>query len=93
MVQRHRRPSIAMPDGTGGFRAGQPVLDRELAAAPGVLQAAAHLVPRIERSGLDRGAVPERAAKGFACWTQFVAMTFCQLAHADCQRQPACWQS
>ena len=29
----------------------------------------------------------ERAAKGFACWTQFVAMTFCQLAHADSLRE------
>jgi Domain of unknown function (DUF4372)/Transposase DDE domain len=28
----------------------------------------------------------ERNAKGFTCWTQFVAMTFCQLAHADSLR-------
>src|ERR1017187_8815378 len=31
----------------------------------------------------------ERAAKGFACWTQFVAMTFCQLAHADSHARSA----
>ena len=28
----------------------------------------------------------ERNAKGFTCWTQFVAMLFCQLAHADSLR-------
>ena len=29
----------------------------------------------------------ERNAKGFACRTQFVAMLFCQLAHADSLRE------
>lgn len=29
----------------------------------------------------------ERNAKGFACWTQFVAMLFCQLAKADSLRE------
>jgi hypothetical protein len=29
----------------------------------------------------------ERAAKGFRCWDQFVAMTFCQLAGADSLRE------
>lgn len=29
----------------------------------------------------------ERAAKGFACWTQFVAMLFCQLGRADSLRE------
>lgn len=29
----------------------------------------------------------ERHAKGFTCWTQFVAMLFCQLAHADSLRE------
>jgi hypothetical protein len=29
----------------------------------------------------------ERAAKGFDCWTQFVAMLFCQLGHADSLRE------
>jgi hypothetical protein len=29
----------------------------------------------------------ERDAKGFSCWTQFVSMLFCQLAHADSLRE------
>jgi len=29
----------------------------------------------------------EYRAKGFTCWTQFVAMLFCQLAHADSLRE------
>lgn len=29
----------------------------------------------------------EYGAKGFTCWTQFVAMLFCQLAHADSLRE------
>ena len=29
----------------------------------------------------------ERAAKGFTCWTQFVAMLFCQVARADSLRE------
>jgi Transposase DDE domain/Domain of unknown function (DUF4372) len=29
----------------------------------------------------------ERCAKGFGCWTQFVSMLFCQLAHADSLRE------
>jgi hypothetical protein len=29
----------------------------------------------------------ERGAKGFSCWTQFVSMLFCQLAHADSLRE------
>jgi Domain of unknown function (DUF4372) len=29
----------------------------------------------------------ERAAKGFSCKTQLVAMLFCQLAHADSSRE------
>jgi hypothetical protein len=29
----------------------------------------------------------EHAAKGFRCWDQFVAMTFCQLAGADSLRE------
>jgi hypothetical protein len=37
-----------------------------------------HLVARHEA---------ERAAKGFTCWTQFVAMMFCHLAHADSLRE------
>ena len=29
----------------------------------------------------------ERGAKGFGCWTQFVAMLFCHLGHADTLRE------
>jgi hypothetical protein len=29
----------------------------------------------------------ERHARGFTCWTQFVAMLFCQLARADSLRE------
>jgi len=29
----------------------------------------------------------ERDAKGFSCWTQFVSMLLCQLAHADSLRE------
>ncbi|HEX9121345.1 MAG TPA: DUF4372 domain-containing protein, partial [Terriglobales bacterium] len=44
--------------------------------------------PRTEFASLVKKHLAERAAKGFTCWTQFVAMTFCQLAHADsCQRR------
>src|SRR5260370_11757266 len=42
--------------------------------------------PRMEFAALVKKHLAERAAKGFACWTQFVAMTFCQLAHADSLR-------
>jgi hypothetical protein len=36
--------------------------------------------PRMEFGSLVKKHQAERAAKGFTCWTQFVAMTFCQLA-------------
>ena len=42
--------------------------------------------PRTEFASLINTHLAERAAKGFTCWTQFVAMTFCQLAHADSLR-------
>src|SRR5258708_35439189 len=42
--------------------------------------------PRTEFAALVKKHQAERAAKGFTCWTQFVAMTFCQLAHADSLR-------
>jgi hypothetical protein len=29
----------------------------------------------------------EKAAKGFSCWSQFVAMMFCQLAQAKSLRE------
>ena len=43
--------------------------------------------PRTEFASLVKEHLAERAAKGFTCWTQFVAMTFCQLAHADSLRE------
>jgi hypothetical protein len=43
--------------------------------------------PRTEFATLVKEHSAERAAKGFTCWTQFVAMTFCQLARADSLRE------
>ena len=43
--------------------------------------------PRTEFASLVNKHQAERSAKGFTCWTQFVAMTFCQLAHADSLRE------
>ena len=43
--------------------------------------------PRTEFGSLVKKHRAEHAAKGFTCWTQFVAMTFCQLAHADSLRE------
>jgi hypothetical protein len=43
--------------------------------------------PPTEFGSLVKKHQAERAAKGFTCWTQFVAMTFCQLAHADSLRE------
>jgi len=43
--------------------------------------------PRAEFASLVKKHLAERAAKGFTCWTQLVAMTFCQLAHADSLRK------
>jgi hypothetical protein len=46
-----------------------------------------HHFPRAEFAALVTKHKAEYAAKGFACWTQFVAMLFCQLAHADSLRE------
>ena len=43
--------------------------------------------PRTEFASLVKRHAAEHAAKGFTCWTQFVSMTFCQLAHADSLRE------
>jgi len=43
--------------------------------------------PRLEFAALVKKHKAERAAKGFDCWTQFVAMLFCQLGHADSLRE------
>lgn len=46
-----------------------------------------HHFPRLEFARLVHKHRAERAAKGFDCWTQFVAMLFCQLGHADSLRE------
>lgn len=43
--------------------------------------------PRGEFQALVKEHQAERDAKGFSCWTQFVAMLFCQLARADSLRE------
>ena len=43
--------------------------------------------PRDEFEMLVREHEAERNAKGFTCWTQFVAMLFCHLAKADSLRE------
>jgi hypothetical protein len=43
-------------------------------------------VPRNEFAKLVNRHQGEYRAKGFTCWTQFTAMLFCQLAHADSLR-------
>ena len=43
--------------------------------------------PKSEFAALVEKHEAERNAKGFACWTQFVAMIFCSLAHADSLRE------
>jgi hypothetical protein len=43
--------------------------------------------PRTEFAALVKKHGAERAAKGFACWTQFIAMLFCQLGRADSLRE------
>ena len=42
--------------------------------------------PVLEFAALVKKHSAERAAKGFSCRTQLVAMLFCQLAHADSLR-------
>ncbi len=43
--------------------------------------------PRTEFAALVKKHGAEHAAKGFTCWTQFVAMLFCQLGRADSLRE------
>jgi len=43
--------------------------------------------PRTEFERLVKKHGAERAAKGFTCWAQFVAMLFCQLARTDSLRE------
>jgi Domain of unknown function (DUF4372)/Transposase DDE domain len=46
-----------------------------------------HHFPRAEFAALVKKHNAERYSKGFTCWTQFVAMLFCQLARADSLRE------
>ena len=46
-----------------------------------------HHFPRADFAALVRKHGAERNIKGFPCWTQFVAMMFCQLARADSLRE------
>ena len=43
--------------------------------------------PRTEFATLVHKHQAERRAKGFSCWTQFVAMVFCQLSRTDSLRE------
>ena len=43
--------------------------------------------PRFQFAQLVKKHGAERHAKGFTCWTQFVAMSFCHLARADSLRE------
>ena len=45
------------------------------------------LFPRAEFQQSVKEHDAERHARGFTCWGQFVAMLFCQLAHADSLRE------
>ena len=45
-----------------------------------------HHFPRTEFAALVKATKAERHARGFTCWTQFVAMMFSHLAHADSLR-------
>ena len=42
--------------------------------------------PKLEFDGLVRKHEADKGAKGFATWTQLVAMLFCQLARTDSLR-------
>lgn len=46
-----------------------------------------HHFPRSEFGALVKQHRAEHSAKGFTCWTQLVAMLFCQLARADSLRE------
>ena len=45
------------------------------------------LFPRLEFQQLVQQHRAERHARGFECWTQFVAMLFCQLGRAHSLRE------
>jgi hypothetical protein len=45
------------------------------------------LIPRLAFEAQVREHQAERHARGFACWTQLIAMLFCQLGHAQSLRE------
>jgi len=45
------------------------------------------LIPRLEFEAAVREQKAERHARGFSSWTQFIAMLFCQLGHAQSLRE------
>jgi hypothetical protein len=45
------------------------------------------LIPRGQFNQAVKQHKAERAAKGFTCWGQFVAMLFCQVAHMNSLRE------
>jgi hypothetical protein len=73
-VHRHFLAEAMRPDFTQEGRAMVPV-------ASLFNQLLQHF-PRSEFAALVRKHGAERDAKGFTCWTQFVAMLFCQLSHS-----------
>jgi hypothetical protein len=52
-----------------------------------ILSQILHHFPRAEFAALVNKHDAERHAKGFSCWTQFVAMMFCQLGRAESLRE------
>lgn len=46
-----------------------------------------HLIPRLAFEARVREHKAERHARGFSSWTQFIAMLFCQLGHAQSLRE------
>jgi len=53
---------------------------------PSIFSQLLRFFPRSEFNRLVVEHEAEKAAKGFSCWTQFVAMLFCQLGQADSLR-------
>ncbi len=51
------------------------------------------LFSRTDFQRLVREHKAARGAKGFDCWTQFVAMLFCQLGRAHSLREPRGWEA
>jgi len=54
---------------------------------PSIFSQLLRLFPRLEFEALVAKHGAEKHAKGFSCWTQFVAMAFCQLSQADSLRE------